>query len=41
VLSPEGTAVETLLGSDLLTSNIFEALDILDKPLRIVATLRK
>jgi soluble P-type ATPase len=41
VLSPEGTAVETLLGSDLLASNIFEALDILDKPLRIVATLRK
>lgn len=41
VLSPEGTAVETLLGADLLASNIFEALDILDKPLRIVATLRK
>ncbi len=41
VLSPEGTAVETLLGADLLASNIFEALDILEKPLRIVATLRK
>ena len=41
VLSPEGTAVETLLGADLLVSNIFEALDMLDKPLRIVATLRK
>lgn len=41
ILSPEGTAVETLMGADLLVSNIFEALDILDKPLRIVATLRK
>jgi soluble P-type ATPase len=41
VLSPEGTAVETLLGADLLVVNIFEALDMLDKPLRIVATLRK
>jgi soluble P-type ATPase len=41
ILSPEGTAVETLMGADLLVSNIFEALDMLDKPLRIVATLRK
>jgi soluble P-type ATPase len=41
VLSPEGTAVETLLGADLLAANIFEALDILEKPLRIVATLLK
>jgi soluble P-type ATPase len=41
VLSPEGTALETLLGADLLVSNIFEALDLLEKPLRIVATLRK
>ncbi len=41
VLSPEGTAVETLMGADLVVSNIDEALDILEKPLRIVATLRK
>jgi soluble P-type ATPase len=41
VLSPEGTAVETLMGADLVSASIFEALDILDKPLRIVATLRK
>jgi P-type E1-E2 ATPase len=41
VLSPEGTAVETMLGADLLASNIFEALDMLEKPLRIVASLRK
>ncbi len=41
VLSAEGTAVETLQGADLVTASIYEALDILDKPLRIVATLRK
>ena len=41
VLSPEGTALETLLASDLVVSNIFEALDLLLNPLRIVATLRK
>jgi P-type E1-E2 ATPase len=41
VLSPEGTAVETLLEADLVVANIYEALDLLDKPLRIVATLRK
>jgi len=41
VLSPEGTAVETLLGADLVVANIQEALDILEKPSRIVATLRK
>jgi P-type E1-E2 ATPase len=41
VLSPEGTAVETLLAADLVVANIFEALDLLKKPLRIVATLRK
>ena len=41
LLSPEGTAVETLLASDLVVSNIYEALDLLNKPLRIVATLRK
>lgn len=41
VLSPEGTAVETLLAADLVTTNIFEALNLLEKPLRIVASLRK
>ncbi len=41
VLSVEGTALETLLASDLVVANIFDALDLLDKPLRIVATLRK
>ena len=41
VLSPEGSAVETLCAADLVVSNIFEALELLEKPLRIVATLRK
>lgn len=41
VLSTEGTAVETLLVADLVVANIHEALELLENPLRIVATLRK
>jgi len=41
VFSDEGTAVETLLAADLVVPDILTALEILDKPLRIVATLRK
>jgi len=41
VLSTEGTAAETLLAADLVAPDIFAALDLLDKPLRIVASLRK
>jgi P-type E1-E2 ATPase len=41
ILSVEGTAVKTLLAADLVTANINEALELLEKPLRIVATLRK
>jgi soluble P-type ATPase len=41
VMSPEGVAVETLLQADLVARDIFEALDLLEKPLRIVATLRR
>jgi P-type E1-E2 ATPase len=41
VLSQEGTAVKSLLEADLVVSNIHEALELLEKPLRIVATLRK
>jgi P-type E1-E2 ATPase len=41
VLSIEGTAVETLLSADLVVSNIFDALHLIENPLRIVATLRK
>jgi soluble P-type ATPase len=41
VLSPEGTAVKTVLAADLVVTSVYEALDLLEKPLRIVATLRK
>jgi P-type E1-E2 ATPase len=41
VLSPEGTAVDALLAADLLVPNIKTAFDLLEKPLRMVASLRK
>lgn len=41
VLSKEGTAGETLLSADLVAPDINTALDLLDKPLRIIASLRK
>ncbi|RME89818.1 MAG: HAD family hydrolase [Anaerolineae bacterium] len=41
VLSTEGVAVETLMSADLVVANIFDALELLDKPLRIVASLRR
>ena len=41
VMSQEGVATETLLSADLLVPNIMAALDLLDKPLRILASLRK
>jgi P-type E1-E2 ATPase len=40
VLSVEGTAVETLLSADLILPGIFEALELFDKPLRLVSSLR-
>jgi P-type E1-E2 ATPase len=41
VLSPEGTAAEALKTCDILVPNIAAAFDLLDKPLRIIASLRK
>ena len=41
VISPEGTALETLLAADVVTADIMAAFELLDKPLRLVATLRK
>jgi P-type E1-E2 ATPase len=41
ILSPEGTATETFLASDLVTNDIFTAFNLIEKPLRIVASLRK
>ncbi len=41
VMSKEGTAVETLLVADVIAADIMAAFDLLDKPVRLVATLRK
>jgi soluble P-type ATPase len=41
VLSPEGTAVETLLSADIVVSDITTALELIENPSRLVATLRK
>ena len=41
ILSAEGTAVKTLLAADLVVPDIYTALELLQKPLRIVASLRK
>ncbi|MFT3893178.1 MAG: hypothetical protein QM730_16230 [Anaerolineales bacterium] len=41
VISQEGIAVETLLSADLVMPNITAALELLDRPLRIIASLRK
>jgi soluble P-type ATPase len=41
VISQEGVAIETMLAADLLAPDIYSALELLEKPLRIVASLRK
>jgi P-type E1-E2 ATPase len=41
IISPEGTAVETMLAADLVVPDIFSALELIEKPLRLIATLRK
>jgi P-type E1-E2 ATPase len=41
LLSAEGTAVETLLAADLVVPDIYTALELFEKPLRLVASLRK
>jgi len=41
VMSDEGTAIETLLAADVTVPNIMVAFDLLERPLRLVATLRK
>ena len=41
VFSPEGVAVDTMKAADLVTPDIQSALELLIKPLRIVASLRK
>jgi P-type E1-E2 ATPase len=41
VLSSEGAATETLNSSDVVVPDILAALDLLTRPLRLVATLRQ
>jgi P-type E1-E2 ATPase len=41
ILSSEGIAQEAFLAADILVPDIFNALQLLEKPIRIVATLRK
>jgi P-type E1-E2 ATPase len=41
VLSTEGAALPAILAADLVVPGILPALELLEKPLRIVATLRK
>jgi len=41
VMSQEGIATGTLLSADLVMPNITAALELFDKPLRIIASLRK
>lgn len=41
VMSVEGLAVSSLNASDLLMPDILSALDLFDKPLRLIASLRK
>ena len=41
VMSREGIATETLVSADIVVPDIFAALDLLEKPVRIVASLRK
>jgi len=41
VSSAEGVSIEALQAADVLAPDIFHALELLEKPLRLVATLRK
>lgn len=41
VLSTEGLAVETLHAADLFLPDILSALDLFERPLRLIASLRK
>lgn len=41
VLSGEGTAVSALMAADILTKDAITALDLLNHPARLIATLRK
>ncbi|MEO6833785.1 MAG: hypothetical protein ABI378_14185 [Chitinophagaceae bacterium] len=40
VIQTEGAAIDTLNSADIVCSNILDALDLIDNPLRLTATLR-
>lgn len=40
VIQTEGAALQSLIAADVVTLNIFDALDLLRRPLRLIATLR-
>ncbi|GAP08665.1 MAG TPA: ATPase P [Anaerolinea thermolimosa] len=41
VLSPEGTATVSMLSADILVRDILAGLELFERPLRLVATLRR
>lgn len=41
ILSPEGTHVESMMAADIIVPNIFSAFDLITKPPRMIATLRR
>lgn len=41
VLSHEGTAIQALLAAEIVVADIFQAFELFDKPLRLLATLRR
>jgi soluble P-type ATPase len=41
VLGPEGTSVKTLMSAELVVPDILSALELLQNPMRIAATLRE
>lgn len=41
ILSPEGTSSLTIQAADIIVPDIYTALDLIEHPLRMVATLRK
>ena len=41
ILSKEGTSPETIKAADILAIDIYQALELIEKPMRLVATLRK
>ncbi|MEN4011964.1 MAG: ATPase P [Chloroflexota bacterium] len=41
IVSREGTATSALLSADLVVPDIISALELLEKPLRLIATLRQ